>query len=84
MLNMYDLGILPGSAYQCIPGNVYLRSDLSRRTPSNVRCMVSERTSFGMHVPEPHYSAQAVFAVAGTLPELPIGSLVARAIITVL
>ena len=26
---LYDPGILPGSAYQCILGNVYLRSDLS-------------------------------------------------------
>ena len=25
---LYDLGVLPGSAYQCILGNVYLRSDL--------------------------------------------------------
>ena len=25
-----DPGILQGSAYQCIPGNVYLRSDLPR------------------------------------------------------
>jgi len=34
--NTYDPGISPGSANQCILGDVYLRSNLSREHVSNI------------------------------------------------
>ena len=41
---LYDPGILPGSAYQCILGNVCLRSNLSSKCPLQVLSDVSHDT----------------------------------------